>query len=522
MFKKVFGLFGLISICLIIMSFTVYAVDRDVLTYGRGSDSLRLDPQAASDGESIKVCYLIYEGLVRFKPGTTSVEPCLATRWRTSSDGLTWIFNLRKGVKFHDGTPFNADAVVFTFKRLIDKDNPYKFKKMVYWAMSNVKEVKKIDNYTVSLVSDKPYAPLLSNLATYATFIISPTAMKKHGVEDYSKSPVGTGPFKFDGWVPDERIVLAANNKYWSRTPRLKKIIFKVIKENSTRLRQLEGGIIDIMDGLDPQSMAKIIRNSSLRLVSRASLSTGYVYMNTQMKPFDDKRVRQAVNYAFNKEPLVKIIYQGRAQPAKNPIPPTVWSYNDAIKPYEFNPKKAKKLLAEAGYPDGIDVTFEAMDNPRPYMPDGAQFAQLFKDNLEASGIRLNVIVNPWKKHIEKIYSGETQMGVIGWSGDNGDPDNFLYLLLDVDNTEKGNAQNHAMYDNPKLHEILIKAQQSSNLKERTKLYEKAQEIIHVDAPWVPIAHPDFSMATSSKVKNFQSHPIVSNIVSLVNTYIEE
>ena len=493
------------------------------LTFGRGSDSLTLDPGNTADGESIKIVTQMTEGLLRINPISSELEPCLATSWDMSEDGLEWTFSLRKNVKFHDNTPFNADAVVFSLKRQMDKNHPFHEGKFVYWdyMYTNIKDVVKVDDFTVKIIIDKPYAPLLANLAIFPCGIISPTAMKEKGVEGFSKSPVGTGYFKFVEWVKGERIVLEANKDYWDGRPYVDNLIFKVIKENELRILQLESNSIDVMDSISPKNVGRIDRDPDFKVLSRSGLNVAYMSMNCQKPPFTNKKVRQAINHVINKNAIIKLFYQNLAIAAKNPIPPSIWGYNDDIKGYDYSIEKAKELMVEAGFANGFKTTLDVMENARPYMPDPVKIAETIKDNLSELNIEVEIRVNPWKEHLDKGYNGENQMFIVGWMGDNGDPDNFLYVLLDKDNAEKGKSQNCAFYINEELHDILIEAQQDKDLKKRAVLYRQAQEIIHEDAPWVPLAHTKDLVAVNKKVKGVIVQPLFPHAY-LKEAWIEE
>ncbi|MBI5591529.1 MAG: ABC transporter substrate-binding protein [Deltaproteobacteria bacterium] len=461
------------------------------LIWGRSTDPVFLDPAKTSDSEEARVTANIFEGLVRYQDGSEDIEPALAVSWETSKDEKEWIFHLRKDVTFHDETPFNAEAVVFSFLRQIDSKHPFhregfKFANAVF---KYVKTVEAIDEYTVKITLEKPYAPFLYNLRMrHAAPIVSPSAVKKLG-DQFEKHPVGTGPFRFAEWIPEDRIILEKNPTYWGNSPYLDRIVFKTIADNKTRLLELQTGAIHGMEGIEPDAVEEIKNNKELRFEIKPDLNVGYLAFNTEKKPFDQVKVRQAINYAINKHNLIKLLYQDMAIPAKNPIPPILWGYNDEIADYEYQPEKARQLLKEAGCGAGFDTTLWAMPVSRPYMPQPEKIARAIKSNLAAIGVRAEIITHDWKNYLKKIANGEHDMCLIGWISDNGDPDNFLYVLLDKDNAVKPKAQNVAFFKDDRLHDILIHAQQISNLEERIRLYRSAQEIIHEKAPWVPLAH---------------------------------
>ena len=483
------------------------------LVYGRGNDSVKLDPADVTDGESMKVTKQIYDGLVKYERGGTEVQPSLAKSWETSSDGKVWTFKLREDVKFHDGSKFNAEAVKFNFDRWRKEDHEYHDGKFVYWSYmfggfpGIVKDVEAVDEYTVRITLTKKSAPFLANLAMAPFAMSSPKAVKKYG-EDYFKHPVGTGPFKLEEWKRGDRVILTRNDDYWGGKPYLEEIVFRAIPDNTARFMELQSKTIDMMDGVNPNSVPQVKSNNELKLSLRPSMNVGYLAMNFMKEPFDNKLVRKAVNHAINKEEIIKAFYAGLAKPAKNPLPPAIWGYNESVEKYEYNPEKAKELLAEAGYPDGFKTTLWAMPNPRPYMPQPKKIAQAMQSNLKEVGIEVEIRSFDWGTYLEKTENGEHDMALLGWTGDNGDPDNFLYVLLDKDNAVKGSAGNIAFYKSDELHELLIEAQKTMDKKKRTDLYKEAQQVIHEDAPWVPMAHSTPPIALKNGIMNYKPSPL--------------
>ena len=501
------------AIILVLMVFLTACAQQEgrTLVYGRGGDSVGLDPALETDGESFKVCDNIYETLVAFRLESTALMPGLAESWDVSQDGKTWTFTLRQNVKFHDGTPLNADAIVFSLARQFKPDHPFHQVEgaFTYWtsmSMSDiVKDVRRVDELTVEIELHRPNAPFLSNLAMNFCAIVSPAAAAKWG-DDFSRHPVGTGPFRFIDWIKDDRIVLDRNEDYWGPLPLIDRLIFKSIPENSVRLIALTQGSIDGMDNLVPDFVPGIKEDPNLQLLTQPGMNVGYLAMNMDKEPFQIAKVRHAVNHAVNKKALVDNLYQGLAQPAKNPIPPMLWSYNEKIEGYTYDPDRARKLLAEAGFPDGFKTTLWAMPVPRPYMPQPQKIAQAIQADLKAVGIDAEIVSFEWGTYLDKVQRGQHDMALLGWTGDNGDPDNFLYVLLDKNAAEMP-AQNIAFYRSEELHEILLKAQVEVDVKIRTSLYQSAQEIVFRDAPWVPLVHSQQTAAFRTSVNGFQLHP---------------
>jgi peptide/nickel transport system substrate-binding protein len=306
----------------------------------------------------------------------------------------------------------------------------------------------------------------------------------------------------------NDSITLEKNKDYWKQGyPKLDKIIIKSIPDNAARFTALQSGDIDMMDGLNPDDVKLVTANSKLQLFKQPGMNVAYLAFNTQKPPFNNPKVRQALNYAVNKEGIIKSFYAGLAIPAVNPMPDIIWGYNKDIKDYEYNLDKAKKLLAEAGYPNGFETDFYAMTEPRGYMPNGKKVAEYMQEDFAKIGVKTKIVTYDWQTYLDRTGKGEHPMALMGWNGDNGDPDNFLYVLLDKDNTRTPNAGNIAFYMSDELHDVLIKAQRSSDKNERIQLYEKAQEIIKKDAPWVPLVHATVPVAAKKQVTGFIPHP---------------
>ena len=469
----------------------------NTLIFGRGGDSITLDPSRVLDGESAKVCDMIYDTLVQYRDDTTDIEPALAETWHGSADGLTWIFRLRQGIQFHDGTPFTADAVVFSLNR------PNALSGSIYEEF--ISQIVAIDAFTVQIELKSPYAPFLSTMAGTEFSIVSPAAVA-HFAEDFGNNPVGTGPFKFVQWDRNDQIVLEANDAHWAGEPALDRLIFRSIPNNSVRLMELQAGNIHAMEFPNPDDIPLIQGNSGLELLSQLSLNVGYLAMNMEKPPFDDLRVRLAINHAINKTVIVEQLYQGLAIPAKGPIPPTLWSYDDSIEDYAYDPELAKQLLAEAGYPNGFETTLWALPVPRPYIPDGHALAEVLQAELRNIGIEASIVTDDWRPYLERTETGEHDMAMLGWIA-GGDPDNFFYYLLSKTTAEKP-ALNIAFYRSDEMQDVLERARTSVFRDERVQLYQQAQAIFHRDAPWVPLAHAQRLLVIDRKVQNLRLAPV--------------
>ncbi|MEA2021765.1 MAG: ABC transporter substrate-binding protein, partial [Candidatus Caldatribacteriota bacterium] len=483
-----------------------------ILVFGSSGDAVRLDPADVTDGESIQRMDNIFEGLVEYEAGSVLIQPCLATSWEPSADGTEIVFNLRKGVKFHDGTDFNADAVVFSFARQYDPNHPYhQYGEWAYWGymFGDVEKMEKIDDYTVKFVLKRPNASIMTSLAMFTVNIVSPTNAEKYKGDAF-KNPCGTGPFKFVEWLKDDHITLEANENYWRERASLDKLIFKVIPDPSARLMNLETGEVQGIEYPNPADLDRIKANNDLTLMSQPGMNVGYMAMNTgygyidankngvrdivdeplvktpgYYEPLTKKKVRQAINMAIDKQSIVDNIYMGTAIKAKNGMPPFMLGYNDAIDDYPYDPAKAKQLLTEAGYPDGFEVTLYVMPVSRPYMFDPPKIGEAIQSYLAAVGITVKFYQVDWGTYLQETEQGNHQMCLLGWTGDNGDPDNFMNVLYGANACSIGSAGNYAFYNNEENQELLSAALATYDEEKRAEYYRKAQEMIHEDAGWV-------------------------------------
>jgi len=495
------------------------ASQADTLVWGRGGDSVNLDLAQATDGESIKAGIQVLENLVIFGKDSMDVEPQLAESWSISEDGLTWTFKLRKGVTFHDGEPFNAQAVYDSFARIIDETHPlHEYGKWRYLSLSlkPVTAINVVDDFTIQLVTEKPYAPLLNNLALWLCPILSPKAMHEYK-DQIGQNPVGTGPFKFVKWVKDDQIVFERNDDYWGEKAKVKQIVLKSIPEPSARLMALQSGAVDIADDLDPDSIKLVEKNSDLAMIKRPSVNVGYLALNTQKPYLKDPRVRIGLSHAIDKNTIIQAIFQGMAIPAKNPFAPSIWGYNDDIEPYGYDPAKATKMLKEAGFDFTRELELWAMPVSRAYMPDPVKTAELIQAYLSAVGVKAKIVRMDWGTYLKKTSNGEHDMCMLGWLGGNADPDNFLYGLLSADTAETPGASNVALWKNAEFTELCKEAQVIFDKEKRAAKYRKAQEIFHKEAPWIPLAHTTIVRCYNKRLNNVPLRPNGLNSFQMVS-----
>jgi peptide/nickel transport system substrate-binding protein len=493
------------------------------LVWGRGADTVSMDPADVTDGESAKAIEALFDTLVRFKPGSTEVEPALATAWSVSVDRKTWTFTLREGVKFHDGSLMDADAVVFTFERQRDPKHEFHQGEFVYWQdqFAFVTKVEKKDARTVVFHLDVPFVPFLTNLAMFPASIVSPAAFRRCKAEGKSVSttPVGTGPFKLVEWRRDDAIVFEAFDGHWAGRPHLDRLVLRRIPDNNTRFELMRKGDLQGMDGLNPADLQPATEQANLQVLAQAGMNVAYLAFNTKKQPFDDPRVRRACALALDLDRVARRIFYGQAVPAANPLPPMVFGHDDSLAPRKQDREAAKKLLAEAGFPKGFKTTVWVMTNPRPYLTQPADAAQYVMGALGQVGVDVTIITKEWTSYLEEVQKAEHDMCFLGWIGDTGDPDNFLYVLLDKTNARVGSASNYSFYEDETVHDLLTRARVESDRDARAKLYHQAQQKIHEDCPMVPLVHNAQTVVVRKSVRNFRLHP--TGLIDLRRTWLQ-
>lgn len=493
--------------------------DPGALVVAQAAEVITLDPVRATDSESIEVGELLYEGLVGWRPGTADIEPRLATRWATSDDGRTWTFELRSGVRFHDGTALDAQAVVFSFERVLVPGHPYAVDGGGYWksTLTDVERVVATAPLTVEIHVRRKYTPLLGNLAKYP--IVSPAAVARWGPQ-FGDHPVGTGPFAFEDWSKGNRVVVRRNARYWGAPAGLNQIVFEVVGDARQRLINLESGSVDLAMAIVPEEQPFVELHPDLQLHVTSGNNISYLAMNALHPPFDDVRVRRAANYAVNKEPIVKLGFQGRAVAADTPLPPGLWAHHTPGTRYGYDPGAARRLLAESAAEGRFDPNrvykLYAPSTPRPYLPQPERVARYLQASLAQAGIRTRLVLQPYAQHRAAVQRGEHDLCVFGWVGDTGDPDNFLYVLLHSKQAEVAPAQNVAYYRSPEVDRMLLDAQAESDEQARARLYAQIQDAIAQDAPWVPLAHSELVVAGRAELEHVVLSPTGHPIYPLI------
>ncbi|KAB1192319.1 ABC transporter substrate-binding protein [Haloferax sp. MBLA0076] len=508
-----------------------------VLRYGRGSHSPTLDFQNSTSGEVAKVTEQLYDTLINFEPGQSTLTQGLATEY--SLEGQTASITLREGVTFHNGEEFTADDFVATYRRFVDSDYEYYGGDDYVSAYGPftlgawIDEIQVDGDYSMTIQLTQTYAPFLRNLAMFAAAVHSQAAIEEYGT-DLNKNPVGTGPFQLENLDDaNELIRLSANPDYWGDGPNVDEVVFVTIGQNSTRAQSLASGELDIIDGLGAQSSIQVENASNAELVRTEGINIGYMAFNmASREEFRDKRVRQAVSYAINTEAIVNEIYSGFATQASQPLPPNVLGHNSDLDPYPYDPEQAQSLLEEAGYGDGFSFELATFQNPRGYNPSPIQTAETVASNLGDIGIEVDINQQSFGPFLEYTAQGRHDACFLGWYTDNADPDNFMYVLLHPQveedqltegqdwvsfDTEGYNTSNRSAWANQEYMDLVEQGQSSYDEAERESLYNEANQIAHDEAPWVYLDYADELRGVSSRVSGFQIAAISGPYLNLVS-----
>lgn len=470
----------------LIFSFFVLSLAySQILIFLREGKHRSLDPAIQWNFLSSEILANVLEGLVQFKMDSYDVEPCLATKWEAKDNGKRWIFYLRKGVTFHDGTEFNADSVIFSFKRMENMPN---FKVLFPFYRT----IKKIDRYTVEIILDYAYTPFIQLMANPIASIISPQS-----VERREFVPIGTGPFKIKE-IKSSSISLESFNKYWNGKPKIEGIIIKTVTKPEWKLLQLKNGSADIirLSTLREYESLKFVPN--IKFLIHPQMDINFLSFNTSRPPFNKRKVREAFAHIINKKNLIPLLFNNFATPAITPIPPYIWRYPLTFKDYDYNPEKALSLLKEAGYSKGFRCKLFVSSEK----PEYRELALKIQKSAKLVGIKIEIVsLTPFQLHKE-AKKGKYNLAIQGWVADIPDPDNFLFPLFSEDN-----LQNFSILRNTNIMEILKSARKLSGNNTRYLLYSKALEIIHREIPIIPLYHSTELVAYNIKVSGLQINP---------------
>jgi peptide/nickel transport system substrate-binding protein len=514
------------------------------LVFAGASDPVALDGALVSDGESIRVITQLFETLIGLKPGTTELEPALATEWKVNDDATVFTFTLREGVKFHDGTDFNAEAVCFNFDRWYNFKGPLQNPSASYYwqsffggfaknesedlSPSLYKSCEAQDETTAVMTLTKPSASMLGALTQQAFSIASPKALQEFdadaGTVDEetgfkptgtfgTEHPIGTGPFKFESWTRGDRLVLSRYDDYWGDKAKLDEVIIRPIGDNAARLQALQNDEIQGYDLVEPQDVATIEGDENLKIIERPAFNVAYVTINQAQKPMDKLEVRQAVAYGLDREAVVNNFYGGRGVVAKEMMPPEVMGYADDVTEYTYDPEKSKELLQKAGLTLPVPIDFwYPTDVSRPYMPDPKRNFEALAASLNKSGFKVTAHSAPWSPdYLGRVDEGTAgHLNLIGWTGDFADPDNFIGVFFQSFSPQFG-------FRNPELFNLLDQGEAESDEAKREETYQQANRLIMDFLPAVPYAHSKPALGFRADVDGYIASPTTNESFATVS-----
>ena len=513
--------------------------EETTFVFAGSADPVILDGSYVSDGESIRVIRQIFEGLVDTEAGGTDIVPRLAESWETSEDGLTWTFALKEGVAFHDGTDFNAEAVCFNFDRWYNFTGLQQSPSVAYyWTTvfggfaesedpslppSLYSSCEATDETTAVITLSRPSSTFLSALSLPAFSIASPTALEEYGADEVggsadspqftgtfgTENPVGTGPYVFESWEREDTLVLKANTEYWGEQAFIDTLVFRPIADGPARRQALEAGDIDGYDLVDPAD-EQALADAGFDVVRRPAFNVGYIGFNQAIKPMDNPQIRQAIAHAINRENIIKTNYPEGSTVATQFMPPDVFGWTDQVPTYDYDPDRARQLIEQSGVANPTLEFWYPSDVSRPYMPNPSANFQLMKADLEAVGFTVETKTAPWDPaYLDAVDAGRTMMYLLGWTGDFGDPDNFVGTFFQAKTPGFG-------FTNQEIFDLLDQAEAETDQSTRTRLYEEANVAIMEFLPGLPYVHTEPALAFKPGVTGFEPSPVNNEDFSTV------
>ena len=509
----------------LLAAFPSYGASKSLVFCSEGSPA-GFDIGQYTSGTDNDAAEPIYNRLAEFEQGGTGVVPALATSWDVSPDGLTYTFHLREGVKFHSNKSFkptrnfNADDVLFTFNRMLHKDHPFRVAyptEFPYFTSmgldKNIKSVEKTGPMVVVFTLNKVDAAFIQNIAMNFASILSAEyadqLMASGNLQDINQAPIGTGPFAFGRYQKDSQIRYVANKEFWDPSRiKVDQLIFAIITDASVRAQKLKRNECQVTLNPRPADVDALKADKQLKVLQEPGFNLGYIAYNVRHAPLDNLQVRQALDMAVNKPEIIKAVYQGAGQLAQNAMPPTQWSYDDTVKDAPYNPEKAKELLRAAGVKEGTVVNLWAMPVQRPYNPNAKLMAQMLQSDWAKVGIKVNIVSYEWGEYLKRSKNGEHDISLIGWTGDNGDPDNWLGTLYSCASI---GGNNYSMWCDEKYDALVKAAVATADKEKRIDLYKQAQHYLKQQVPITPIAHSTVSQPLRAEVEGFQVSPFGRN-----------
>ena len=503
--------------------------------FAASSDPVSLDPAFASDGETFRVARQMFEGLVGTEPGTADPAPLLATEWETSDDGLSYTFTLRDDVTFHDGEPFNAEAVCTNFDRWYNWTGLQQSENISYYYGSLFRGFKDKpaeavyescaadEEFAATITLKQPFAGFVQAMSLPAFSMQSPAAMEQYdadnisGTEDdvrYSEyataHPTGTGPFQFEAWERGQQVTLVPYEEYWGDTAKVDQVVIRTIADGNARRQALQNGEIDGYDLVAPGDLEGL-ESDGFQIEQRDPFNILYLGMNQAVPELQDIKVRQAIAHAIDKDAVISQSLPEGSEPATQFIPDAVAGHADDVTEYEYDPEKAKALLAEAGQSDlTLDFNYPTGVS-RPYMPTPEETFVAIRSQLEAVGITVNPVADQWSPNYLDKIQGTPEHGIhlLGWTGDYNDTDNFVGVFFGTKSAEWG-------FDNPELVAALTEARGIPTREEQVPAYEDINRQVMEFLPGIPLAHPVPSLAFAPEVEGYQTSPVQDEVWNAV------
>ena len=483
------------------------AIEKDVLVIAKAEDPPTADPGVEVSNNGYTLIFPVYERLVKYDGAKTDVIPELAESWTVAPDNLSWTFKLASGHMFDDGSPVDAAAVKYSFDRVRNlAAGPGEM-------FPTVKEVVVVDPQTVRFDLSAPFAPFLSALATSAGSIINPKA-EEHAVDgDGAKAwlaehSAGSGAFKIASWERNQQITLDPNSHYSGKAPAFKQVVFKIVREMSSRRLQLENGDADLIEQVPVDQAEAMKASAAVSIQSNPSLYVVYLYLNNKKPPFDNPKVRQAISYAVDYQGIIDGIMQGQAEQMRGAVPDGMWGHDPQGMQYTYDPEKAKALLAEAGFSD-LKVSYTYSQADSAWEPVGLAL----QASLAEIGVTMEMknVADTTKR--ELVAKGDYDIATGAWTPDFADP--FMFMNLWFDPTKMGAPGNRAFYENPKVTDLITKALATVDQKTREQLYIDAQKITNEDSPYVNLFQKNDIFAMRSSVKGYVYNPMLLQVYNL-------
>lgn len=496
------------------------------LVYGAGGDPVNLESGNINDTNSAIVQNQIYDTLTKVRPGTTTLVPGLATSWTANTNRTSWTFNLRRNVKFHDGTPFNADAVIFNVNRWWDPAAANAYSSQKTWEswrlvfgerkgpQSLLKSIRKNSDYQVTFLLSRPLANFPDMIGANFFGVASPTAIKKAGANYGTPvaGAVGTGPYIYRSWVTGAQVTLVANPSYWGGKAKTDTLIIRSIKDPSSRLNELKAGTLDFACDLTPDALKTVRADKNLAAVLRPSFNVGFLSLNTRQEQLKNIKVRQAVRLALNRRAIVDAFWGDLGISDDSFVPPALASANSKKVAFaNLNIAAAKKLLAEAGYPNGFSIDLWYMPVSRPYFPTPKPIAEAMAADLGAIGIKVNLKTEDWAKYLEdRNKAPGFDMYMIGWTGQYGAPANFYDAFYGAGGTLDSG------FDNQQVQDLLVRASAARSQSQQNALYAQVHDLTHSAAVRIPIVHSRPLCAARTNIGGWVPNPANSEQFSTI------